>query len=190
MVKPEGRVRSNYELIRELTKKLEKEELRTEEEDLIDLLIFYNTLIGAYTARKKYPENFIKERQIVGRVSEAEEIAKQHEKCLKLLRQNSLEKIVKSLSLEAEKIEEPYKCEKELYSCLLIAKGDVTMAKRIGKRVVIRLNSLKKSFGKSSYEREIKKGFCEEQFAMAEAAFYELKDSFWKGLSSNFFYTP
>jgi len=161
--------KTNYQLIKEITKTIDNDSLKNS-------IIFYNTLIGTYNARKKYPENFIRQRQITGRITEAEEIAGQHKKTLELLAEKTPVEVNDILFKKIQKLDSKKIEEEGMYFYLNNAKKYDDLFNRIGKRLEIKLSSLKKTFSKNSFERDIKKGFCDEQFAMLEAILYEIPD--------------
>jgi hypothetical protein len=88
--------KSNYQLIRDLSKIVKGEELAE--------IIFYDTFIGAYEIRQKRPQNFTEKRQISSWCYEIDGIISQRKKTLNSLTEKTIPEILRELSEKAEKI--------------------------------------------------------------------------------------
>ena len=161
-------IKNNYQIIKEFRKKIKDDDIRYQ-------IIFFDTFIGSCDAYKKKPDNFIKQRQISGKISEAEYIAKRRINTLRLVNEKSevetLDYLVKK-ALKLKKENFPYE---EIYDYFKFFKENNSLKERAGKRLETRILS----YGKNKIprnEREEKKIYLDEAFTMIRALAYEFNE--------------
>jgi len=160
---------SNYQCIRELDQKIEDKSLRCE-------IVFFDTLIGSYEARKQNPDKFIRQRQITGQILEAEYIAKQRRNTLELLKKNSVIEVHKKLSMKLKPILKNGTVKQEgIYDYSLRFTKSRVLRLTAGKRLETRLKNSKEIITEELTERQIRKIFLTEYGKMSGGLVNEIK---------------
>lgn len=161
-------LQTNYQFLKRLTRIVKDEETRYK-------LIFLDTVIGSYKARKKGPDNFKKEKQITGTIYEAEHIAETREDTLNLLKTNSPLEVLKKRFQETSQLEE--KIPRSALSSYFRYFTDNGSMCKCGKRLETRIMSGEQTITESMREHEIKRKFYNEADSMLGALFFEFQCS-------------
>jgi len=164
-------MRSNYEILRDLKKKTRNEK----DKKIRREIIYYIFRIGSYRARLEHPENFIRQKQIVGKISDAEYIAEKGEETLKLIKKyKKLETTLNKLKDEKSKLNDGVIPREEIYSFLVKLNGSENSRITAGKRLETILDK-GKEIVEGMGDREIKNIFLNEAFGIVGALVYEIR---------------
>ncbi len=158
---------TNSEAIKKLKKAVEEEAVRYK-------IIFLNTYIGSYEARRNLPPGDFQRGRITAGIEEARYIANQHKETLELLTEKSPSEVFADLSerIKTLKGEVP---REGLYSVLSYFVGAENLIEIAGKRLEAKMLNLNHGAIQESNDHMLKKAYHEEISKMHTALLYELQ---------------